>query len=248
MHPPPSYGGGVPVAAWGTHGSTARHVVVASNGAPDGTLARMDDLRTSSVLEWIEARSVELLGLSVLLAGAAVLTVVFWWSERPVPSTSAADVGVAVAEWDEGVGHRVDGHDDVVTVHVTGAVRTPSLVHLPVGSRVADAIDAVGGALDDADLQVVNLARRLGDGEQVHVPAVGEQGVGHATTGDGRVDLNRADATTLQTLPGVGPTRAAAIVAHRERHGPFATPGDLRAVSGIGEATFQSLADLVVVR
>jgi competence protein ComEA len=206
----------------------------------------MDEPSASGLLEWIEARSVELLGLSVLLAGATALTLVFWWSERPLPATPATEVGVELSGWDEASGHAVTG-DDVVTVHVTGAVHTPSLVHLGAGSRVGDAIDAVGGVLADADLEVVNLARRLDDGEQVHVPRVGEREAG-ATTGDGRVDLNRADATTLQTLPGVGPTRAAAIVAHRERHGPFSTPGDLRAVSGIGEATFQALADLVVVR
>ncbi|MEX0953334.1 MAG: helix-hairpin-helix domain-containing protein [Nitriliruptoraceae bacterium] len=215
---------------------------------PSGMLRPMDDLSASGLLEWIEARSVELLGLSVLLAGAAALTIVFWWSGRPVPPAPAAEVGVELSAWDDDAGRASAPADDVVTVHVTGAVHTPSLVHLDAGSRVADAIHAVGGAIADADLQVVNLARRLTDGEQVHVPRIGEREGGGATTPDGRVDVNRADAATLQSLPGVGPTRAAAIVSHRERHGPFTTPGDLRAVNGIGEATFQTLADLVVVR
>jgi competence protein ComEA len=155
-----------------------------------------------------------------------------------------------------------------LTVHVSGAVAQPGLVTVPAGARVGDAVAAAGGFAADADPAAVNLARPLGDGEQVHVPAEGEprtSGTGPAVTApdpagggagggvgaidaDGRVDLNRASEEELQTLPGVGPARAAAIIEHRERHGPFAEAGDLRAVSGIGEKTFQSLADRIVVR
>lgn len=155
-----------------------------------------------------------------------------------------------------------------VTVHVSGAVAWPGLVTVPAGGRVGDAVAAAGGLLAAADVAAVNLARPLVDGEQVHVPAQGEHpptgpeggpatqgpdaGDGAAGSGgvdaDGRVDLNRATEQELQTLPGVGPARATAIVEHRETHGPFASPGDLRAVPGIGEKTFQNLADRVVVR
>jgi competence protein ComEA len=142
-----------------------------------------------------------------------------------------------------------------VTVHVTGGVVTAGLQTLPGGARVADAVAAAGGVATDADLERINLARPLVDGEHVHVPRVGEdlppvpaaEGTG-AVGADGLLDLTRASATDLETLPGIGPSRAAAIVEHREREGPFAVPGDLRAVPGIGEATFQTLAPLVVVR
>jgi competence protein ComEA len=144
-----------------------------------------------------------------------------------------------------------------VTVHVTGGVVAAGVVTLPGDARVGDAVTAVGGRTDDADLERINLARVLVDGEHIHVPRVGEEpivavpeasgGAGAVGT-DGLLDLNRATAEELETLPGIGPTRAAAIVEHREEHGPFAVPGDLRAVSGIGEATFQTLAPLVVVR
>jgi competence protein ComEA len=153
-----------------------------------------------------------------------------------------------------------------VVVHVSGAVGNPGLVTLPAGARVGDAIVAAGGAREDADLDWVNLARRLEDGEHVHLLREGEElppgwGAGGAgTTGpagtdstasgtgaDGRVDLNRATAAELEALPGIGPSKAAAIVRHREEHGPFQVPGDLREVTGIGEKTFQGLADLVTV-
>lgn len=156
-----------------------------------------------------------------------------------------------------------------VTVHVSGAVVRPGLVSLPSGGRVGDAVVAAGGLTRDADPDRINLARTLVDGEHVHLPRVGEagetvggspgpggvpDGTGDAgagaggTTPDGLLDLNRASAAELEQLPGIGPARAAAIVEYRELHGPFAVPGDLRAVSGIGEATFQRLAPLVVVR
>jgi competence protein ComEA len=135
-----------------------------------------------------------------------------------------------------------------LTVHVTGAVADPGLVVVDDGARVADAIELAGGAADDAELHRLNLARPLHDGEQVHVPRDGEDlpagATGDATGGaGGPIDINRADAATLETLPGIGPARAQAIIEHRETHGPFAEPGDLREVPGIGEATFQRLAD-----
>jgi competence protein ComEA len=156
--------------------------------------------------------------------------------------------------------------DGPVVVHVSGAVARPGLVTLPAGARVGEAIEAAGGALADADTARVNLARPLQDGEHVHLPRDGEElplgwgdaagtpagggdGAGGAggLTADGRVDLNRATAAELETLPGIGPARAAEIVRHRDEHGPFREPGDLRAVPGIGEKTFQRLAELVTV-
>jgi competence protein ComEA len=155
--------------------------------------------------------------------------------------------------------------DPDVTVHVTGAVATPGLVILPDGGRVGDAVEAAGGLVPGAQDERINLARPVVDGEHVHVPREGEEpppatndlagaagdgsGAPEATgvTPDGRVDINRAGPAELETLPGVGPARAEAIVAHREQNGPFAVPGDLRAVSGIGEVIFQRLAELVTV-
>ena len=156
----------------------------------------------------------------------------------------------------------------MVVVHVTGAVGTPGVVSLPAGARVADAVLAAGGLTGAAAPELVNLARPLVDGEHVHVLRDGEEppptvgiapggsdpsGVAGPSAGsggvgpDGRIDLNRASAAELETLPGIGPARAAAILEHRATHGPFEAAGDLRAVPGIGEVTFQRLAPLVTV-
>ena len=143
-----------------------------------------------------------------------------------------------------------------MTVHVAGAVGTPGLVRLPVGARVADAVDAAGGLLLDADPGPLNLARTVADGERIDVPRVGEVALGQGPGGadgdggvrsDGLVDLNRATPSQLEELPGVGPVLASRIVAFRDANGPFTEVGQLREVSGIGEKTFQSLAPLVAV-
>ncbi|MDR3068069.1 MAG: ComEA family DNA-binding protein [Cellulomonas sp.] len=131
----------------------------------------------------------------------------------------------------------------VVVVHVVGAVTVPGVVTLPDGSRVADAIEAAGGAAD-ADLAGVNLARPLVDGEQLYVPRPGEVVPGApAEADDGLIDLNRATQAELEELPGVGPVLAGRITDAR----PFASVDDLDRVSGIGPATMTKLRDLVKV-
>jgi competence protein ComEA len=148
-----------------------------------------------------------------------------------------------------------------VVVHVAGAVVSPGVRRLPPGSRVTDALDAAGGALPGADLPRINLAAPLVDGQQVYVPKPGEEvpvaaGAGLPSgTGDAGggpvpgvpVDLNTATAEQLDTLPGVGPATAAAIIAHREQHGPFTSVDQLLDVRGIGEAKLEQLRDLVSV-
>jgi len=133
---------------------------------------------------------------------------------------------------------------DVVVVHVVGAVTVPGVVSLPGGSRVADAIEAAGGATGEADLTGVNLARTLVDGEQLYVPRPGEVAPGApGVVDDGRVDLNHATQGELETLPGVGPVLAGRIVAAR----PFTSVDSLERVSGIGPSTMARLRDLVKV-
>ena len=205
-----------------------------------------------TLLERLEDRvgltRADLLGLAVALCGCVVATLVAF--RVPLVGDTVAAVPVpAVAEGD------VVPSGGPVLVHVAGAVRRPGVVELVAGDRVADAIEAAGGVLPDASVVALNLARPLVDGEQVVVPTAGSAAAdGAATTGsdphlpDGRLDLNRATAEDLEELPGVGPVLAGRIVAHRDEHGPFTEAVELRAVSGIGEATWASLRDLVGVR
>lgn len=156
-----------------------------------------------------------------------------------------------------------------VVVHVAGAVGRPGVQRLPGGSRVVDAVDAAGGANPDADLARVNLAVPVQDGQQVYLPRVGEVpptpvggaggagGAGGPSTdspGDGPgspagqpVNINTASADELDTLPGVGPATAEAIIAYREQSGPFTSVDQLLDVRGIGDAKLAQLRDLVTI-
>jgi competence protein ComEA len=139
-------------------------------------------------------------------------------------------------------------------VHVSGAVARPGRYILPLGARVADALDAAGGALPGADLDRLNLARPLTDGERVIVPLVGtpltaSPGEGPAAAPEGEpLDLNTASVQALQALPGIGPILAQRIVDYRTRFGPFTRVEDLLKVEGIGPRTLERLRPFVTVR
>jgi competence protein ComEA len=150
-----------------------------------------------------------------------------------------------------------------LVVHVAGAVVRPGIVRLSPGARVIDALDAAGGSASDADLDQVNLAAPLLDGYQVRVPRQGEAPLGGAVVvppsasppamvGAGSsasppVNINRATAAELESLPGIGPSLALAVVAWREEHGPFSRLDDLLDVPGIGPAKLGALADHATV-
>ena len=148
-----------------------------------------------------------------------------------------------------------------MVVHVVGKVRKPGLQRLPPGSRVADALEAAGGAAKGADLARVNLARVLVDGEQVVVPAPGDPDPPGApatrrwrrerrhriAARGGLVSINTADLAGLDTLPGVGPVLAQRILDWRAEHGRFTTVDELGEVSGIGEKMMERLRPLVTL-
>lgn len=195
-------------------------------------------------------------------------------TDAPTPEVSAPAATPAAdppAPASDGGGEPPGGAPDVpagpsapteVVVHVSGAVKEPGLVHLPTGSRVADALEASGGTTKKADEAALNLARPLTDGEHVHVPEPGEdppapddgspadapssQGPADDPGSDssasgGTVNLNTADASELEELPGVGPSIARRILDHRELNGPFESVDDLVEVSGIGPATLEKI-------
>jgi competence protein ComEA len=135
-------------------------------------------------------------------------------------------------------------------VDVVGAVRRPGLYRLPRGSRVADALARAGGATAKAQLELVNLAARLADGEQVVVPrrgaavALAPGGAGGGAP-SGPVHLNSATLEQLDALPGIGPVTAQKILTYRQQHGAFGSFAELDAIPGIGPARLEQLRGLV---
>jgi competence protein ComEA len=176
------------------------------------------------------------------------------------PSTTLVDPTPTSA----GAAHAAKGGAAAIVVHVAGAVNHPGVVELHAGARVIDAVEAVGGALPDGDLDRLNLAAKVADGQRVYVAKVGQSDPGAAgdATGaggtggaddpgggvaGGKVNLNTATRAQLEELPGIGPTYAEAIIAERQRRGGFTSVNDLRSVRGIGDKRFAELAPLVTV-
>jgi competence protein ComEA len=186
----------------------------------------------------------------------------WWWLRSPAPPPAEADVPVVSAPGSSlptagapAVSTAVAG-GEVVLAHAAGAVHRPGLYELTAGDRVADLIEAAGGATRAADLDRVNLAAPVADGSQVIVPRRGEPTAAAPTTGTpatgpeepaAPVDLNLAGPDELETLPGIGPATSAAIIEYRDANGPFASVEDLIDVPGIGEAKLAALAGLVSV-
>lgn len=196
-------------------------------------------------------------GVRVLAAVAAVVVLgAGWWAWRSRPQTQP--IGSPSVQSDQVVdGPTATASVSEVVVAVAGKVHRPGLVRLPAGARVADALDAAGGALPGVDTSLLNLARKVADGELILVgvtappgvggPAGALSGAGGAGTNGEKINLNTATLTQLDTLPGVGPVLAQRILDHRQRHGGFRSVGDLRQVDGIGDHRYQELKDLVTV-
>jgi competence protein ComEA len=214
--------------------------------------------------------------LAVVAALVVVISAFLAWRARPntvsvaTGATTPATVG-AVGAQPANVGATVmpSATTTVATmlvVAVEGKVRHPGLVRLPAGSRIADAIEAAGGAEPGTDLSFVNLAQKVVDGELIVIgvtppPGVaatggadssGVDGSGAAGSGGAAqpgvpINLNTATEADLETLPGIGPALAQRIIDYRTQHGAFRSIDELRNVSGIGDAKFAEVKDLVTV-
>ncbi len=222
-------------------------------------------------LRWVGPARLVVGAIAVVGVGAGG----FWLLRTPSPpvesalpfasatTTTVSSSAVLVPDVEQAATTTVLLEQANVVVYVAGAVLVPAVYELPTGARVTDAIAAAGGLTADADTDVLNLAAAVRDGDRVFVPRVGQPvpvavnptGGGGASAGSGGdsavasvpVDLNTATVEALDALPGVGPSTAAAIVAHRERDGPFLTVDDLLDVRGIGPAKLDAIRELVTV-
>jgi competence protein ComEA len=220
-----------------------------------------------SLRERIETLSrAELAGLIVVIVACVAGAAVWYLRSLPKPITVAEVPGATVPALPGGSSSAVDPAAQMasgvpapsatvgvsVFVDVTGHVRRPGVYEFPGGARVIDAIEEAGGPRENAVLSVLNLASVLTDGQQIVVPGPrdavpsaavgGVPGTSAAPGAPGAlININTADATALEALPGVGEVTAAAIVQHRTENGPFATVDQLEDVSGIGPATLEEI-------
>ena len=194
-----------------------------------------------------------LIGVAVLvLLGIVYVAINF------LPSSSSSGFSV---ESQETKTEEASGQSALIYVHVAGEVNNPGIVEIESGERVALAIEKAGGATENALLDTINLAKKCEDGEQIVIPskvASEESSVnsstdssassgGSASSNNGKVNINTADATGLQQISGIGPSKAQKIIAYREQNGKFKSIEDLTNVSGIGEKTLESIRDQICV-
>lgn len=134
-----------------------------------------------------------------------------------------------------------------IVVHVSGEVEKPGVYRLLTGDRVIDAVE-MAQPKAEADLDSLNLAAPLTDGQKIPVPAkmaAGAQPLSQTMTGTGQVNINTADLSQLDTLPGIGPSLAQRIIDYRQANGGFKTVDDLKNVSGIGDKKYEDLKDMI---
>jgi len=141
-------------------------------------------------------------------------------------------------------------------VYVSGAVHYPDVYTVAPDSIVKDALMAAGGPSDEADLDRINLAQPVADGQQIYVPRIGEEnppvqppsGQRSQPIIAGKININTAGLAALESLPGIGPALAQRILDHRQTNGPFASPEKIMEVPGIGPATFEGIQDLITTK
>ena len=194
---------------------------------------------------------------SILLVAGAVLVVLLALANfaRQAPAAVAPPATVP-EDAEPSADEQAAAAGGTILVHVAGAVNRPGLYEMPADARVADAVEAARGPRRRADLDALNLAESLTDGQKIEVPKVGEAA---AVTSPGAstppsdasagalIDLNLADQTALETIPGVGPVTAGAILAYRDEVGSFTSIEQLLEVTGIGPATLEAIRPYVTL-
>jgi competence protein ComEA len=185
---------------------------------------------------------------SQLVVYAAIAVALLLVGARAIRGEGGAGASFAAADTggSKNGSFSISGQGGDLVVDVTGAVRRPGVYRMPAGSRVNDAVQRAGGSTGKAELEAVNLAARLADGQQVVVPerlAAGAPGAVAAGSEEGPISLGTATVEQLEEIDGIGPVTAGDIVEFRDEHGGLSSVDQLDQVPGIGPATMTALRD-----
>lgn len=228
-----------------TRAEIARRRLAQLAASFEAEIPQENDLEPVAAPRRVHAAHVRVL-VTVAVAAGVLLT---WWLLSERPRTSSPDAVALSSDASPSATATAAGE---LVVDVEGKVKRPGIVSLPAGSRVHEAVAEAGGIRGKVDTSTLNMARVLTDGEQILVgvePVAGAPASGSSPAGTGpagaRISLGTATLEQLDTLPGIGPVTAQAILDHRSEHGPFASVDDLLDVKGIGEATLADIRDQV---
>lgn len=176
---------------------------------------------------------------------------------------SYEDIYIDIEEVVENVSNSSDVEEvEKIKIHIIGEVNVPGIYELTMGSRIQDAITAAGGQSENADLDKVNLAYELEDGQKIRIPSIFEEKTAYIYNDSGenviendestgsslKINLNKATSEELQTINGVGPSLAEKIITYRNENGKFKSIEDLKNVSGIGDKKYESIKEYVFIK
>lgn len=182
---------------------------------------------------------------------AAVLFFWLWGMQEESAQPAEAALPVEGGEQTQtAAGGKTAEHTAMIYVDISGCVKEPGVYEVQEGTRVFQLIEEAGGLTENADIEGINRAEPLIDGQKIVIYARSGDEAESAGTGersDGRININTADSELLQEIPGVGPVTAEKIIQYREENGRFAAPEEIKNVSGIGEKTYEKLANFICV-
>ena len=188
-------------------------------------------------------------------------------NSKDITKTNSSQQENSVSLTTENYANGYENLEGKIVIHITGAVKKTGILVLPEGARIADAIDVAGGNKESADLDEVNLAYVLQDGQKVYIPSKEDKakleskayitsGSGdnvivqnvNEKGGNGKVNINTATQSELENLPGIGASIASRIIEYREQNGKFSKIEDLQNVKGIGDAKFNNMKEYVIAQ
>ena len=205
----------------------------------------------------------------IIIVGIIIILIIYYFlnfNTNTEENFTKGDMLQVVEDTDDDIDQEND--EDVIVVHIIGGVKKPGIVKLKEDSRIEDAIEAAGGLTKDADITNVNLAYLLEDGVKVRIPTIDDkvkdnEEQTYITEDSGKniilenntedssntiVNINKADQSELETLPGIGPSLATKIIEYRESNGKFLKKDDIKNVTGIGDSKYGSIKDFITVK